>query len=144
MKEYVTYSLNNSDFFTKSEFIEKYKISENKFNYLRCAGKLYKAVNGVKYNKVHIANGDKCNISFDDCNEKTTVYKMDRYINRNGERGDYLIVFKDINDKMTSMLLTINEFQTMFNFIVVFKRYANIEMEKKQIQVRFGKGVEFI
>lgn len=144
-KETIEYSDDGITFYKKSEYCKKHGIDVYKFNNLQTKQGFYKRVNGVEFKKVHIAKSKKCVITFDDCTEKTTVIKMDRRIfdYENGA-GDYMISYTDINGNAVIMYMTATEFNTMFGFIVVFQEFSNIEMTKKKVISRFGKGVEFV
>lgn len=143
-KETIQYSVDGINYYTRSEYCKKHNIDKYTFVNLVNRNRFYKKVNGVKIEKVHIANGNKCVISFTDCTEKTTVIKMDKRVFSNNGNGDYMVKYIDINGNNVIMYMTSTEFITMFGFLIVFRQYANIEMDKKKIFSRFGKGVQFI
>lgn len=143
-KETIQYSVDGKNYYTRSEYCNAYNINRYTFDNLLHRNNFYKKVNGVKFEKVHIANNNKCEISFTDCAEKTTVIKMNTRVFSNNGNGDYLVKYRDINGNNVSMYMTSAEFNSMFGFLIVFRQYANIEMDKKKAISRFGKGVQFI
>lgn len=143
-KETIQYSVDGKNYYTRSEYCNKHNIDKYTFVNMLNRNTFYKKVNGVKFEKVHIANNNKCIITFTDCAEKTTVIKMNKRVFSNNGNGDYMVKYTDINGNNVIMYMTSVEFNTMFGFLIVFRQYANIEMDKKKIISRFGKGVHFI
>ena len=136
--EHIQYSVNNSDFYYKSEFMAKNEISRYDFYKMNSLGMFYKKIDGVAISKCHICHTEKCVIKFVDTKELTTVEKV-----KIKGQGDYIVKYKDINGKNEKLTMTMYEFNKMFGFVIVFAKYANMEMEKRMAVKKYGK-VEFI
>ena len=143
-QEIMEYSTDGINYYKKSEYCNKFNISDSEFKNLLSKHIFYKKVNGVEYKYIHISKSNKCTITFTDCKEVTTVEKLSRKIINAKGCGDYKVIYNDINNKKVTLYMTATEFNTMFGFLVIFQTYGNIEMEKRKTFSRFGKGVEFI
>lgn len=143
-KEIMQYSTDGINYYKKSEYCNKFNISDSGFKNLLSKHIFYKKVNGIEYKYIHISKSNKCTITFTDCKEVTTVEKLSRKIINIIGCGDYKVTYKDINNKKVILYMTAAEFNTMFGFLVIFQTYGNIDMEKRKAISRFGKGVEFI
>ena len=143
-QEIMEYSIDDINYYKKSEYCKKFNISDSEFKNLLSKHIFYKKVNGIDFKYIHIAKSNKCTITFTDCKEVTTVEKLDKLILSIDGNGDYKVTYNDINNKKVTLYMTAPEFNTMFGFLVIFQTYGNLEMEKRKAISRFGKGVEFI